>query len=440
MRLSHATWIFALAVAVIGLGGQAYAFHDGGVGDCAGCHSMHGALSPIDTGGEIGYLLVGTDQSSTCLSCHEDIDDTGPTRYHVSTASSKLANSTDIPLQRTPGGDFGWLRQNFTATATYYATITNNGRNRGHNIVAIDNAYVADTDNTTAPGGTMLSNKLGCQSCHNPHGTARIDENGIVVTPSTGGTFPPIVDSGSYGAEPGVGEAVGIYRLLGDSTYQAGNVPAAFPGAPAAVVPSTYNRDEDVHPTRVAYGYGTAGGFESWGRWCGTCHPDMHTDVPGSPGGQVHPVDATLGGEAANYNAYVKTGDLTGTDLDSYTSLVPFASSSTEIATLAALANNSGTDLGGPTSGDRLTCLTCHRAHASGWKYALRWNNEAEFLTLGAPAAPVYPGVDAGMGNQGQYNQGYTIAQMEAAYNDRLADKEFAGHQRVLCNKCHLKD
>lgn len=430
MKRSH--WMITLAVVAIGLGGQAIAFHDGGVAECAGCHSMHSAAGPD--------LMVATDQSSTCLACHESVGDTEPTRYHISTPANELTNTTDIPVQRTPGGDFGWLRQDFTATATYYAPIFNNGRTRGHNIVAADNQYAADTDNPTAPGGTMNSNFLGCQSCHNPHGQARIDSSGSVITPTIGTTFPPIVDSGSYGTVPAAGEAVGVYRLLGEDGYQADGVPVAFGGAPSAVVPATYNRSEAVTPTRVAYGYGTTNGYDSWGNWCSTCHPGMHVDTAGSPSGVVHPVNAALNGEAANYNAYVKTGDLTGTVTDSFTSLIPFSSNTTSIATLAALSNNDGSVLTGPSGSDRLNCLTCHRAHASGWEYALRWNNEAEFLTLGAPDTPIYPGVDAGLGNQGQFNRGYTIAQMEAAYNDRPAGAEFSGHQRVLCNKCHLKD
>ena len=430
MKRSH--WIIALAVVVIGLGGQAFAFHDGGVADCAGCHSMHSAAGPD--------LMVASDQSSTCLSCHESVNDTGPTRYHISTPDAELQNSTDIPVQRTPGGDFGWLRQDFTATATYYAPIHNDGQTRGHNIVAADNGYIADTNNTIAPGGSMSSGQLGCQSCHNPHGQARIDESGNIVLPTIGTTFPPITGSGSYGDVPAAGEAVGVYRLLGQAGYQATGVPIAFDGVPAAVVPSNYNRTEAVTPTRVAYGYGNTGGYDSWGGWCSTCHPGMHGDSPGSPSGVVHPVNAALNGEASNYNAYVKTGDLTGSNTDSFTSLVPYSSPVTNIALLSSLANNDGSVLTGPQGSDRLNCLSCHRAHASGWEYALRWNNEAEFLTLGPPATPIYPGIDAGLGNQGQFNRGYTIAQMEAAYNDRPAGLEFAGHQRVLCNKCHLKD
>ncbi len=45
-----------------------------------------------------------------------------------------------------------------------------------------------------------------------------------------------------------------------------------------------------------------------------------------SSGNYVHPVDESLGSDiAANYNAYVKSGDLTGVATTSFTSLVPFA-------------------------------------------------------------------------------------------------------------------
>jgi predicted CXXCH cytochrome family protein len=429
MNRTRIAWaVVATAFATFGFGGAAYAFHDGGVAECSGCHSMHS--SPA-----LNHLLLNTDQSSTCLSCHENDTDTGPTGFHISTAASALVNDSDIPLQRTPGGDFGWLRQDLTATATYYAPIFNNGEDRGHNVVASDNSYVADST-PQAPGGTMSSGDLSCVSCHDPHSRARRNDLGNVVYPPSTGTYDPITEAGSYGHIPVPGEAAGVYRLLGGSAYQAFASGPTFPGVPAAVVNSTYNRTEAATQTRVAYGHGTANGYASWGKWCATCHDNMHNDTSSN---LVHEVDGQLGGEATIYNKYVKTGDLTATALNSYTSLVPYAENTSAVATLAAKALNDDSDLSGPASTDRMACLTCHRAHASGWKYALRWNGEAEFLTLGAPGAPVYPGVDAGLGNQGQFNRGYTTAQMSATYNDR-PPTVFAGHQRVLCNKCHNKD
>jgi hypothetical protein len=154
----------------------------------------------------------------------------------------------------------------------------------------------------------------------------------------------------------------------------------------------------------------------------------------------VHVVDDQLNGEADTYNHYVKSGDLTGSATTSFTSLVPFAKNTNDVATLTALALIDDSDLSGPAPTDRIACLSCHRAHASGWRYALRWNGEAEFLTLAdASGNPVYPGVNAGLGNQGQYNRGYTVEQMQAAYYGRPATT-FAAHQRSYCNKCHAKD
>ncbi len=428
MRYLTKISLVALAVAVFALlGTPALAFHDGGVAYCSGCHSMHSAISADN-------LLKNTDNSSTCLSCHESA--TGPSSYRVSTAASALANSTDIPKQRTPGGDFGWLRQTLTATASFGAPISNPGYLRGHNIIAADNGYTF-TDGATAPGGTMPAGQLACTSCHDPHARARRLDDGSIIYPTIGSTYAPTEGSGSYGAIPAAGEAVGVYRLLGGSAYQAFSGGPTFPGNPAAVVNSSYNRTESATQTRVAYGHGTTSGYASWGKWCATCHPGMHKDTASN---LVHVVDDQLNGEATTYNAYVKTGDLTGNSTNSFTSLVPFAKNTNDVATLAALALNDNSDLSGPAATDRIACLTCHRAHASGWHYALRWNPDGEVLTFADSGGnPIYPGIDAGLGNQGQYNRGYTIAQMSAAYNDRPATV-FAADQRSLCNKCHAKD
>jgi predicted CXXCH cytochrome family protein len=411
--------------------GTSYAFHDGGVAECTGCHSMHSALSS-------SYLLVGTDQGSTCLSCHENAGDTGPRSYHISTPSAELALSTDIPVQRTPGGEFGWLRQNLSAPASYsaYAIIRNWGYERGHNIQATDNGYTI-VDGTSSPGGAAPADELTCISCHDPHSRARRLEDNTIVYPQTLTPYEPIVEAGSYGHVPAPGEAVGVYRLLGGDEYAAYGS-TQFPGVPAAVVPSSYNRTEATTQTRVAYGYGTANGYASWSNWCGTCHDDMHD--PGSP--LVHETEAALGGTiATQYNEYVMTGDLTGIQATAYTSLVPFALSTDDPTILDDTALTDDTDLNGPVGADRLACLTCHRAHASGWRFALRWNGEAEFLTLGTPGVPIYPGVELSgtIGNQGQFNRGYTSAQMAATYNDRPATV-FSQHQRSYCNKCHQKD
>ncbi len=423
MRTMRFGMLALAAVALVGFAGNAYAFHSGGVAECGGCHSMH---SPAPGG---TFLLVGTDQSSACLTCHENAADTGPSSYHVSTAPGSLG-AGQAPLQRTPGGDFGWIKKDYTFTVRG-STINEDGDGHGHNIIAADFGYAVDSHLSTAPGGSFPSSQLGCQSCHDPHGQYRRLDGNVVST--TGG---PIKASGSYyngtsvaANEPDTTNPVGVYRLLAGAGYEQDGV--TFAGVPAAKVPSTYNRTEATTQTRVAYGHATTNGQISWGDWCATCHPDMH-----SSGNYVHPVDESLGSDIAQiYNQYVKTGDMTGSATSSFTSLVPFVTNSADYAgVLAPLAVNNDTQLGGPASSDRVTCLSCHRAHASGWEYALRWNMEGEFMTYNG----LYPGTDT-TPTVPQFARGRTSAETQAAYYDRPVTK-FANYQRVLCNKCHAKD
>ncbi len=407
----------AADVVAIGLGANAYAFHSGGVAECDGCHSMH---TPAAGG---SFLLQGSDQSSTCLNCHEHAGDTGPSSYHISTAETQLGAGVS-PLQRTPGGDFAWLKKTYSYLDRSGATVTEDGQVHGHNIVAADQGYAADSVNTTAPGGTFPASQLACNSCHDPHNPNRRGVDGNISR-----TGAPIVRSGSYNnsVAPVAGQAVGAFRLLAGAGYTKGSV--TFLGNPAAVTPSSYNRTEATTQTRTAYGVSTSGGHETWGQWCSTCHPDMH-----STGNYAHPIDQGMGSSlAANYQTYVASGNMTGSSATSFTSLVPFAQNTGDYATLALSAQNNNSVLTGPGSTDQVMCLSCHRAHASGFAEMLRWNNEYEFLTING----AYIGSDNS--TSGNAHLGRTSAEWQSAYYDRPATT-FATYQRVLCNKCHAKD
>src|SRR5947209_19524802 len=123
MKLIRTT-LTAIATAAIA-SAPAYAFHTGGVAECEGCHTMHntraGGTKGIVIGRGVGngaaYLLQGSDQSSTCLNCHNSAD-TAPSSYHISTddsmfttTSNSAADPTDNPpVEMTPGGDFGWVK------------------------------------------------------------------------------------------------------------------------------------------------------------------------------------------------------------------------------------------------------------------------------------------------------------------------------------------
>ncbi|MBI5441923.1 MAG: cytochrome C [Deltaproteobacteria bacterium] len=438
--------VVAVGVLVFSLAGPAGAFHSGGVAECEGCHTMHNSLegapmTPAFPQYQAGpYLLKGSDQGSVCLNCHQHAGDTGPSSYHVSTAPGDMPDGSP-PLQLTPGGDFGWLKKTYTWTARAGAAPeTSAGERHGHNIVAVDYGYGPDTTPTGAPGGGAPGiagypvPALSCTSCHDPHGKYRLNANNGAF--STGGK--PIRGSGSYGAVPDATTAVGSYRLLAGAGYQPKSLPGsnAFVFAPPiAVAPDTYNRAEvDNGTSQVIVAYG-----KNMSLWCANCHAQMHTTF----GTVVHPADQTMSstaslgggvGVATAYNAYRKSGNLGGSQATAYWSLVPFQHDNfVDLNQLKGFVGSTN----GPTSGvDRVMCLSCHRAHASGFDSMTRFGVGNEFITVAdATGDPLWPDPAA---NPAQA-QGRTVAETQQAYYGRPATV-FAPYQRALCNKCHAKD
>jgi predicted CXXCH cytochrome family protein len=411
-------------VLVLGLESGSAAFHDGGAGQCVGCHSIHGSdISFI--GGPA--LLREQDASSTCLYCHQKTGASGPTSYNVSTPSNELPQGIP-PKQLTPGGDFGWLKKTFSwIPGPSLPWSYSKGDSHGHNIVAADFLYVADSTHSVAPGGTYPADQLSCISCHDPHGKYRRNIDGSIST-----SWSPIGGSGSLASSPNPGArlSVGAYRLLGGKGYLPRSLISGFTfvnDPPAAVAPDAYNLSEAAAQTRVAYGAGMS-------EWCRNCHPDMHT--PASPGktNLLHPAgnSAKLGGiKADNYNKYIRTGNLSGSVNTSYLSLVPFEEGTRDYAALKAHARTDDSWLFGPDSAtSEIMCLTCHRAHASGWDGIMRWNAETDYI--------VYNGLYAQEGQPYQpYGQGRMEAEALRAYYDRPASK-FSPNQDSLCNKCHI--
>jgi hypothetical protein len=400
---------------------KTFAFHSGGVAECMGCHNIHDGQSP-------SALLIAADITSTCAnaSCHGN---PSPGSYHILTPTS-----TDgvPPAQMTPGGDFGWLLKTYTWSPRSGSSSTEDGYEHGHNVVAIDlPGFVADPVNTIAPGGNMDATQLSCNSCHDNHGKLR--RYGVITSPTWGVSGAPIIASGSYKSspDPAAGQAVGSYRLLRGPGSTAGSGGKTFNVVFNAIAPDTYNRAETpTAPTRVAYGYGIS-------EWCATCHPDMHSN---SSSLLTHPVSQGLSAaEVATYNSYLGSGLKTGvTAANSFDSIVPFQTDNTRsITALKALANSDGSNRNGPAgTTDRVMCLSCHRAHASGWAHMTRWNNDGEFIAVDG----VWPGTDSTstIATAAKYAMGRTTSETQAAYNGK--NMAYASYQRSLCNKCHAKD
>lgn len=438
--------VVAAALLSLATAGSALAFHSGGVAECDGCHTMHnsedgaamtttGGLTQFNAG---PYLLQGATQSEACLNCHQKTGDTGPSSYHISTADANMAGNA--PLQRTPGGDFGWLRKDIPFSVRGTANV-NKGAARGHNIVAPAFGYNADAEYATAPGGAFDATKLQCSSCHDPHGKYRRLADGTIADGTI--TSLPIANSGSYNnsASPIANVyAVGVYRILGGAGYapKSYNGGAAFTaGPPAAVAPSTYNRSEGTTETRVAYGQGMS-------EWCANCHGQIIDATFQSgvinhrhPAGNSASAKLSNSGIATNYNAYVTSGKLNGAQATSYSSLVPYEEGHSNYDNLKLNAVNNGSKKQGPSTGnEQVSCLSCHRAHASGFSFMLRYAHANEFMTIGDSA-----GVASydGSTTEGKINQGLTATEQAAAYYDRPASA-FGPYARLQCNKCHAKD
>jgi len=458
MKMFRPTLYLAAAIAIVGYAPDARAFHTGGVAECEGCHSMHNSLEnqanvtgrPQFQSGP--YLLKAQDQSGTCLNCHNSPDSV-PSSYHISTDSSKLGPGLP-PVEMTPGGDFAWLKKTYSFFIRGTPT-TDDGDRHGHNIISNDYGYTQDKTLTAAPGGTYPSDRLGCISCHDPHGRYRRDAAGNIGTPNgqasgwagapaSATVALPIFNSGSYqnSNDPIAGvSAVGVYRLLagrGDSPRSMGGANAFVTDPPTAVAPSTYNRSEASGQTHVAYGSGMS-------EWCANCHTQMHSPSYSSGvTGLRHPAGNTAKLTQAivdNYNAYLSSGKVTNANaIVAYSTLAPFelgkTSSLSDVQLLKTLAVNTDTvDMRATTTGN-VMCLSCHRAHASAFESMTRTFLGNEFITI-ADASN-----NAAYDNsvtEGKINFGKSVAEQQAAYYGRPASS-FGPWARNYCNKCHAKD
>jgi len=421
--------VIVAALVAFGLSGAAYAFHGGGVASCESCHTMHNSKDGVvmsrtttTTGvqpanlaiGQAGaYLLQGTDQSSTCLNCHGSLNKVTPGSYTV--LSYGIAVS--IPSQRSPGGDFGWLKK---------------GAKKGHSIVAADFLLGADTTKAgnVAPGGSYPVASLNCISCHDPHGQYRR------LSSAPAGDYvktgEAIGGSGSYGVDPTNGEAVGSFRILGGNGY----LPKSMEISPAlalsaqpimAAVPSSYNLSEATADVVTNYGAGSVGA------WCTSCHPKMHESAANGTALNVHPNDAEMTNVFGIYNTYSSSGKVGGS-FAGYTSLIPVAYDNVKQNSLLSGHFTKGAAI---TGNDKVMCLSCHRAHASGIDYMLRFPSVEEMVLETPAGVPTY--AKGGTSSSISTVSNLTPEELQAALYDRPASLWGAG-QRTLCNKCHAKD
>lgn len=198
-------------------------------------------------------------------------------------------------------------------------------------------------------------------------------------------------------------------------------------------MPSGYhvNRPEETDQTGIAYGRGMS-------EWCANRHPAMlEQGYTSGMAGLRHPVgnDAKLTAAiVASYRAYVSSGVLTNTDpASAFSTLAPYELGTADYAVIKAEAAGPH---GPPSTANNVTCLSCHRSHASAFPSKLRYSQRNEFMTIGdaAGVAAYDPST-----TDNAINGGYSAAQQERVYYGRSA-AVFGPFARSYCNKCHAKD
>lgn len=316
----------AAFVAVGAVATGANAFHDGGVAECAGCHTMHNSQNGqlvTDAGGH-EYLLKAANSTDICLSCHANY--------------GQFKGGTGFG----PGGDFYWVTKTFTWTA-HGQNVSSTGDSHGHNVISPARGILADQRLLVAPGGDFDADFLTCTSCHDPHGNQ---------------DFRLL-----YGAAIGPVYPGGRYDFDNEAPLAKGNGRRTY--------------TEDGWETNTQHTVYKSGMSE----WCANCHTDLHS---GETSDFVHPVgsDGELTAALAlNYNAYVSTDDITGgSQATAYWGIVPFEDVSVDLETVDTENYTEG-----PAGNDQVMCLSCHRSHASAFADIGRWDFAETFIVESHP-------------------------------------------------------
>lgn len=292
----------------LALASPARPFHDGGVANCGGCHTLHNSADglPVTPGPANGYSLLAETPSDVCLRCH------------AQSLGAVLGMNPLAPPVEKGAGNFVFLLENELYDGAEEPAPAVPGDAAGHNVVAPAYGLDADSRHSTAPGGTFPASELGCTSCHDPHGSD-------------------------------------AFRLLhGAGPVQAGVATFGAPAPSASGISLGGSVDERLD-RHTAYRSGMAA-------WCGNCHGRYHD---GDGTAFQHPVDEPFDlATRDQYNLYDGHDTVVaGNQATAYLPEVPF-----EDGTAVPDSRS------GPDNTSRLSCVSCHRAHATSAPAAGRWD------------------------------------------------------------------
>ena len=262
------------------LAAPAAAFHDGGVGSCAGCHVTHGEVDGQVVFVDGDPLLLAATATDLCLLCHGGQD-------------GVFGMNPLSPPPERGAGNFVFLLEDNLNDAPDGMTNPIAGEAAGHSVVSLDLGVDADSRWAYSPGGDFPVESLGCTSCHDPHG----NENFRMLN----------------GTGPVQG---GLFSFL----YPAPEAEGIDPMDPLTVESLTLH---------TAYQSGMSA-------WCGNCHDTYHDHHVGEDPFE-HPSDHTLGGRIVSiYNAYDGASNpRSGVRELAYLPAVPFQSADASVTSTA---------------------------------------------------------------------------------------------------------
>ena len=325
--MKTAAFIFLIVISLFS--GPVAAFHSGGVAYCGACHVMHNQDNGIAYGANgRPHLLNDDSPTAICLSCHADQN------------GAVLTLDPLAPSPERGPGNFVFLYEDNINDGEGGIDNPIGGYAAGHSIVEPSLGLESDPIYSTAPGGTFPSGNLSCTSCHDPHGNQNFRMLRGAGPISEHGQGPP-------------------YNF-------------AYP-APQAVGLPLASRISETSDNHTAY-------ISGMSNWCANCHGQYH-DLVGAQNFQ-HEFNVSFGEEQiGSYNSYNGIEDSLGGDPGQ--SYIPEVSFEDYLATVNQTS--------GPTVSSRVTCLTCHRAHASSSPAAGRWDFKTLFLDLDGLQSGSYP-------------------------------------------------
>lgn len=312
-------------------------------GECSNCHTMHNTQNGVN----MQYLAPGETDTNpkvcllrgTCLGCHGR----GPNNIVNNTPQVLHAAVTDLA-----GGNFAYI-----TGAKSRVPSTEDFRRVGHNVNDLGSAY-KDTLLSSPPGdqhSTNITNEnFTCSGAKGCHGDRGVEEKFLSIKGAHHSDDRDLrfgsINESNQGSSTGLSYRF-LYGVKGgeDSDWQATSGTADH---------NEYKGDTAMGTSSLTFpANNTISGL------CAECHGYFHGTAASEAGSSNpwlrHPTDISLpsSGEYASYTTY--------------SLLAPPGRTAIPDSPGETVSPSGSTD-------DIVTCLSCHRAHASPYFKMMRWD------------------------------------------------------------------